>query len=406
MFLRIAFSNLWRNKRRTLFTELAIVFGIVVVIFTGAFLKGMFRFWALDQFINATTGAFQIEQRDYQAKSNLDPLGTTLENSAAIIATVERVPGIVAAYGELRVTGIVSNGSKSTTFDGKGVDKDGQRRVLSKSDDLIKDGRSLGTNSNEVVLGQLLAEKLGVKVGDQVAIVVKTLRGGIDLMYGKVVGVKHGGHFPSATYLEMNLSQAQKFLRMPDRVSQILVKTDDFDRSREYAKTAATQLQSAGYPILVRDYTELIQMFVTVGSVFKLIAYIISLILFIIVGLGITNAMFMAVRERKKEIGTLLAIGMEPSQTRRLFILEGSMVGLLGAVVGMLLALALTNMISQHGGLRFNGPDLMIITIRPQMDWMIAGIALMMSFFVSIVASWFPAAAAARLNPVEALTEA
>ncbi len=406
MFLNIAFRNLWRNRRRTLFTELAIVFGVVVVIFTGAFLKGMFRFWAQDVFISATTGAFQIEHQNYRAESTLDPLGTTLTNGAELIASVERMPGVQAAYGELRIIGIVSNGARSDVFDGRGVDRDGQRRVLPRSEDLIRAGRSLEDDPNEVVLGQLLADKLGVAVGDQVALVVKTLQGGIDLMYGKVVGVKSGSHFPSATYLEMNLGRAQKFLRMPNRVSQILVRTRDFDRSVEYADTAAAKLKDAGHPVVVRNYTELIPMYLTVGSVFKLIATTISLILFVIIGLGIANAMFVAIRERRKEIGTLLAIGMEPFQTRRLFLLEGVLIGLLGAAIGLVLAVGLAHAISAHGGLRFDGPDSAIITVLPRIDWSITGLALLLSFVISIVASWFPASASAKLNPVEALSEA
>lgn len=406
MFLSLAFQNLWRNKRRTLFTELAIVFGVVVVISTGAFLKGMFRFWAQEVFVDATTGAFQIEHQHYRAESALDPLGTTLTNSAELIAVLERMPGVETAYGELRIIGIVSNGSRSDVFDGKGVDKDGQRRVLPGAGDLIKAGRSLEDDPNEVVLGQLLADKLGVAVGDQVVIVVKTLQGGIDLMYGKVVGVKSGSHFPAATYLEMNLSQAQRFLHLPNRVSQVLVKTTDFDQSQQYAKTVASALQHGGYPVIVRDYTELIPMYVTVGSVFKLISATVSLILLVITGLGIANAMFMAIRERRQEIGTLLAIGMEPFQTRRLFVLEGVLIGLLGAVIGLLLALGLAQAINGHGGLRFDGPDAAIITVFPRIDWPLAGLALLLSLVISMVASWFPASASAKLNPVEALNEA
>lgn len=400
MFLKIAFKNLWRNKRRTLFTEVAIVFGVVVIVFTGAFLRGMFRNWVLMQ-ADATLGSFQIEHRDYREKGTLDPLRVTLENSQALIEEVEQVPGIVSAYGELRMTGIVSNGSKSSTFDGKGVDKEGQRRTLTAANDLIQEGRPLGDGLNEVVLGQFLAEKLNLKVGDQVAIVVQTLKGGIDMMYADVVGIKNGNHFPSATYLEMHLEQAQKFMRMPDRVSHILVKADEFDRFLEYAGTVATKLQNADYPIVVRDHTELIEMYVTVGSVFTLVAYVVSLILFVIVGGGIANAMFMAVRERKKEIGTLMAIGMEPSQVRWLFILEGVMVGLVGAIAGAILSMWITHFIVTHGGI-----PLPIGPIYPQMDWIIVGIVFIMSFLVSTVASWFPASASAKLNPVEALMEA
>ncbi len=381
------------------------MFGVVVIVFTGSFLKGMFRGWVLMQ-SEATLGSFQIEHRDYREKNILDPLGVSLENAASIIASVEQVPGVVAAFGELKITGIVSTGSKSATFSGKGVDKEGQHRTLSTAQDLIRQGEALSNDPNDIVLGQFLAETLEVKVGEQVAIVVQTLKGGIDMMYGTVVGIKNGNHFPSASYLEMNLAQAQTFLRMPGRVSQILVKADDFYRFEERAGAVETNLQQAGLPVIVRDHTELIEQYATTGSAFKLIALIVSLILFIIVGGGIANAMFMAVRERKKEIGTLLAIGMEPSQTRRLFIQEGILVGLLGAGAGAVLAFALTNFVIIHGGIGFYSESLNeLIVITPEMDWMVVGVAFLMSFLVSTVASWFPASASAKLNPVEALTE-
>ncbi len=405
MFLRIAFNNLWRNKRRTLFTELAIVFGIVVIIFTGAFLKGMFRGWVLMQ-SEASLGSFQVEHRDYREQNILDPLGVSLENAESIIQSVEEVPGVIAAFGELKITGIVGTGSKSATFSGKGVDKEGQRRTLTTAKDLIRDGRGLGDDPSEIVLGQFLAEMLEVEVGEQVAIVVQTLKGGIDMMYGTVVGVKNGNHFPSASYLEMSLERAQKFLRMPDRVSHILVRGDDFYQFLDYAGTVETTLQQAGLPVIVRDHTELIQQYATSGGAFTLIAVVVSLILFIIVGGGIANAMFMAVRERKKEIGTLLAIGMEPSQTRRLFILEGILVGLLGAIIGVVLVLGAIQLIVTHGGipLYFEAID-ETSYIFPEIDWFVVSMAFIMSFAVSTIASWFPASASAKLNPVEALTE-
>src|SRR5262249_2503321 len=152
-------------------------------------------------------------------------------------------------------------------------------------------------------------------------------------------------------------------------------------------------------------YAELIPMYLTVGGIFKAIASTVSLILFVIIGLGIANAMFMAVRERRKEIGTLLAIGMEPFQARRLFVLEGALIGLLGALLGTVLAIGLMQGISAHGGLRFHGPDAESIAVLPTVDWTIAALAFLLSLFVSIVAAWFPASASARLSPVEALAE-
>ncbi len=403
MFLWIAIKNLWRNKRRTLFTQLAIVFGVAVIVFTGAFMKGMFQGWSL-MLINTQTGAFQVEHRDYRDKSRLDPLGTTLENSTALIEQIEQVPGITSAHGELRITGVVSSGTKSSTFNGKGVDRVKQNRTLTETGDFLVQGRDLGDDPHEVILGQFLAEKIEASIGDQVAIAVQTLKGSVDLMYATVVGIKEGNHFPSATYLAMDLQQAQKFLRMPDRVSQIIVNGDqaDYERFLEYAGAVDTQLKQAGLPVIVRDYTELVEMFTTVKGAFMLITYAVSAILFVIVGGGIANAMFMAVRERRKEIGTLKAIGMEPSQVRVLFLVEGIVIGLLGAILGVLLGFWIIHIVNARGGI-FIIPDQ---GMKPLIDWAIVSLSFVMAFLISMLASWLPASASAKLDPVQALTEA
>lgn len=353
--------------------------------------------------INSQTGAFQVEHRDYRDKSRLDPLNTTLENGTTLIEQIEQVPGITSAHGELRITGVVSSGTKSATFNGKGVDREKQNRTLTWAEEFLVQGRDLGDDPNEVILGQFLAGKIEVAVGDQVAIAVQTLKGSVDLMYATVVGIKEGNHFPSATYLAMDLRQAQKFLRMPDRVSQIIVNGDeaDYERFLEYAATVETQLQEAGLPIVVRDYRELVEMFATVKTAFTLISYVIGLILFLIVGGGIANAMFMAVRERRKEIGTLKAIGMEPSQVRRLFLLEGVVIGLLGAILGAVLGFWAVHFVVAQGGI-YIIPER---AFNPRIDWMIVSLSFVMSFIISTMASWLPASASAKLDPVQALTE-
>ena len=136
------------------------MFGVTIIVFSGAFLNGMFRNWATMQ-IEASKGAFQIEHRDYYEKKKLDPLKVVLRNSSNLIKDIETVPG-VSAFGELEISGLISNGNKSTTFMGKGVDIQGQSKTLRGSKNLIKTGHPLSSDLNEIVLGQFLAEKLSV----------------------------------------------------------------------------------------------------------------------------------------------------------------------------------------------------------------------------------------------------
>lgn len=400
MLIKLAVKNVWRNKRRTLFTELAIVFGVIIIVFTGSFLKGMGRDWALD-LINTTTGAFQVEHRDFLEKSKSEPMEVSLSNADAVIREIESIPGILSASGQLKISGMISTGAKATTFNGMGIDILKHSKTLHRAENLIISGRTIGDDPYEIVIGQLLAEVLGVAVGDQLTLVVKNYHGMYDLMYAKLVGIKHGNHFPSATYVEMHLSQAQRLLRMKDKVSQVLVRADDFDSILRYKEIAGTKLAKFDVPFIIRDYTELIEMYNTIRPAFRVTGIVVSVVLFIIVGGGIATAMFMAVRERKKEIGTILAIGMEPTQIRNLFITEGIAIGLIGVIIGTAAAGFVVFAIDLGGGIRFS--KTMVTT--PLIDWLTVSYVIVMSIIVSIVASWSPASLSSKLDPITALME-
>jgi putative ABC transport system permease protein len=407
MFFSLAYKNLWRNRRRTLLTEISILFGVLVIIGSGNFINGMQRDWAKFE-INSNTGAFQIEHSDYQDKRKSEPLKVTLENGAGLVEKISRLPGVRAAYGQLNFSGMVSSGSKSNFFDGRAVDVAGQRQTLTQQRDLIVAGKALGDSPGEVILGADLADMLDIKIGDPVTIVVQTLHGGLNLSYGTLVGSKNGRHFSSSTYLEMPLDAVQKLLRVRDRVSQVVVGAADFDEIPALMQRVEAVLHKEMVRFTLRAYSELIPIYPQAIPSFKFISIVVGVVLFFLVGGGIGNVMAMAVMERKREIGTLRALGMEKSQVRNLFLAEGLIIGVIGALAGLLLASLLTQLIASHGGIHLPPPPgtQQILTIIPQMDAATSALGVAMPLLVSVLAVWWPASASANLNPVEALTEA
>ena len=407
MLFSLAYKNLWRNWRRTLLTEISILFGVLVIIGSGSFINGMQRNWAKFE-INSNTGAFQIEHSDYQGLRKVEPLKVTLEHGSELVKTVSKIPGVRAAYGKLNFSGMVSSGLKSTFFDGRAVDVAGQRQTLTQQQDLLVSGKALGDSTGGVILGADLADMLSIKIGDPVSIVVRTFHGGLNLTYGTLVGTKNGRHFPSSTYLEMPLDEAQRLLRAHDRISQVVVGTTDFDVIPDLMKRAETELRGEQISFTLRGYPSLIPIYPQAIPSFKLISIVVGIVLFILVGGGIGNVMAMAVMERKKEIGTLLAIGMEKNQVRRLFLTEGFIIGGIGAITGLLITTGLTLLITAHGGLHLPPPPgtHQILTIIPQMDPVMSVLGIVMPVLVSVLAAWWPASTSANLNPIEALAEA
>ena len=406
MYFQLAYKNVWRNRRRTVLTQISILFGVLVIIGSGNFINGMQRDWAKFE-INSNTGAFQLEHRDYQELAKSEALKVTLENGAQLVERIEKMPGVRAAFGKLNFSGMVSSGVKSTFFDGRAVDVVRQRHTLTRQEDLIVAGKPLDETPGGVILGADLADTLDIKIGDPVTIVVQTFHGGLNLTHGTLVGTKNGRHFPSSTYLEMRLDDAQKLLRVRDRVSQVVVGAEDFDAISTLMQQIDSTLRNEKTAYAVRGYAQLIPIYAQAIASFKVISIVVGFVLFILVGGGIGNVMAMAVMERKREIGTLRALGMEKKQVRRLFLAEGFIIGSIGALAGLILTGVLTWVIANHGGIHLppppgTGQDL---TIIPQMDPFMSIFGVIMPVLVGVLAAWWPASRSANLSPVEALTE-
>ena len=406
MFFQLAYKNVWRNRRRTVLTQISILFGVLVIIGSGSFINGMQRDWAKFE-INSNTGAFQLEHRDYQDLGKSEALKVTLENGAQLVARIGKMPGVRAAFGKLNFSGMVSSGLKSTFFDGQAVDVVQQRYTLTRQEDLIVAGKPLDEAPGGVILGADLADTLDIKIGDPVTIVVQTFHGGLNLTHGTLVGTKNGRHFPSSTYLEMRLDDAQKLLRVRDRVSQVVVGAEDFDAISTVMQQIDSTLRNEKTPYAVRGYAELIPIYAQAIASFKVISIVVGFVLFILVGGGIGNVMAMAVMERKREIGTLRALGMEKKQVRRLFLAEGFIIGSIGALAGLILTGVLTWVIASHGGIHLPPPPgtNQDLTIIPQMDPLMSIFGVTMPVLVGVLAAWWPASRSANLSPVEALTE-
>ncbi|MCP4757793.1 MAG: ABC transporter permease [Proteobacteria bacterium] len=409
MFLKIAAGNLWRNKRRTAIIEVSIVFGLVVIVFTGSLINGLILNWAIGA-VESLTGSMQVEHKDYEKQSKFKPLETTLSGGQELTRGIEAFPGVTSAFGKLNITGVISNGSKSTTFFGRGVEIRNMKTVLPRINERIGKGRFPGANQKEVLLGHKLAEDLNLKIGDPVMLLVRTLKGGLNMVEMIFVGTESfagQGDYASAHSVEMSLKAAQSLMRMPDRISQVVVAYDDFYKAPESAEALQEILnRNTDVPLTVKDYTQLIPGY-DINRFFKLIGVVVGLVLFIIVGAGIANSMFMSVMERRKEIGTMKALGAEQSTIRRLFILEGILIAAVGSVLGLVLSITVVTVVKELGGVSFPPPpgSSEPITIRPMLDYGSCVYAIVLSLVTAVVASYLPATVSSKLNPVETLRE-
>lgn len=407
MIFSLALKNLQRNLRRTLIAEVSIVFGVFIVLFIGNFIDGMQQAWAQYE-VDSTSGAFQVEHAQYRELRKSEPLKVTMPDAGELVRRITQVPGVRAAFGKLEFSGMVSNGLKATFFDGTAVDPAQQARTLTRQDDLIVAGKPLDSRVGGIVLGADLAAMLDLKIGDPVTVVVRTYHGGLNLIHGTLVGTKNGRHFPSSTYLEMSLAESQTLLRVRDRVSQIVVATHDLREVPATMQGVSALLAAEQRPVHLYGYEDLIPIYAQAIALFKIITLVIAVVLFVLVGAGIGNVMAMAVMERKREIGTLMALGMEKRTVRSLFLAEGAVAGTLGALLGLIVVAALTYYVASRGGVHLpgSGANSQGMSILPSMNPATAFAGVALPALVAVLGAWWPAAKAASLSPVEALTEA
>lgn len=407
LILGLAFRNLGRNLRRTLIAKASVAFGVFAAVMAWTLIDGMQLAWAKFE-VESNTGAFQVEHDRYRELRKSSPLAVTLADSDTLVQRIAATPGVRAAYGKLEFPGMVSSGIKATFFDGVAADPELQAHTLFRQQNLIVAGKPLSGHPGEVVLGSDLASMLGVKIGDPIAVVVRTFHGNMNLGQATLVGTKNGLHFPSSTYLEMPLREAQSLLRAPDRVSGIVAITREIEQTPQAMARVSALLAHEQRAARLRGYPELIPVYAHAIALFKAITVVVGAALLVLATAGVGSVMSMAVVERQREIGTLLALGMERHAVRHMFLVEGAVTGALGAASGLVLVGLAQAALALRGGLQFatGGAKGQAIAVMPLASATVLALAVVVPALVAMASAWWPAARASRLTAVEALRDA
>jgi putative ABC transport system permease protein len=255
---------------------------------------------------------------------------------------IERLPYVAAVSPRLAVSGLISHGEVTVPFAGEGVDPRIDPRI---SKDLVVDGDPLdAVVPKGVILGRGLARALDVKRGDQVTFITTGASGGLSGVEGAVRGVFSTG---VAAYddvaVRMPLAMAQELSRT-HRVHVWVVGLDDTTRTDEAATAIAPIVANSGMEIKTwLDLSDFYRKTVTLMS--RQMLVVAALIAMILV-LGIANLLTMSTLERTGEIGTMLAMGTSRASVMRMHFAEGLLLGAVGgfagAVIGMMLAVAIS----------------------------------------------------------------
>ena len=395
----LALRNLTRNKRRSLVTGVAIGFGVAALVVLQGFVNAAVQN-VIEKDVLSRVAAIQVFKAGYLGAD--DPLTFSLAEDPAIVERIRAVPGVTAVAPRLDFDGMLGNGATSTMFAATAIDPGLEYQVCPRRASYVAKGsRPLGRDDgNGVLLGKAIAEALGQEPG---ATLVMQAAGGharVNALDVSVVGILPSLHpQESRRVATVELRFAQALLRMPGRVTEYVVGVDDIAGADDLAGRLRTIL-GAGYQ--VTTWKDVDPLGLNRTRMFQLLFTFIALVMFCLVATGIMNTAMMAVHERVREIGTMMAVGVRRRQISILFLWEAVLLALASAALGAAVGYAAVAYFARTGVVA-SAPGGDSFVLFPHVG---AGfIASVMAFTVAgtVLSAVFPAWKASRLRPVEAL---
>jgi ABC-type lipoprotein release transport system permease subunit len=402
MILAVAWRNIWRNKTRSLVILVAICLGLTSGIFYIAFYNGMVD-QRIDAAIKTEASHIQVHHREYLNNPDKRFIIAGSDSVARIIRSVE---GVKATSARIILNTMIQSPATGSGVKVTGIVPDEEKQVTNLFTKLTEGSWFENGKRNPIVIGKKLAGKLKVKLKSKVVITLQDMDGNMTAGAFKVEGIFETSN---SAYDENCV-----FVRSSD-LSRILVMNENdcheiavlLDQNNQL-ETACRTLESKLPDLDVKTWREIMPDVSLVESSFGITTFIIMLIILLALLFGIINTMLMAVLERTKELGMLMAIGMNRIKVFTMILFETVLLSLSGGICGILLGWVLIIWFGDAGidlgawsaAYKSMGYDTLVYT---RLSISISLEIALMVMITGIIASIYPALKALRLKPADAI---
>lgn len=402
MILAVAWRNIWRSKTRSLVILVAICLGLASGIFYMAFYQGM-----VDQRINTAikTEASHIQIHHKEYLNNPDKK-FVIENSDSVTQIIQSVEGVKATSSRIIMNTMIQSPTTGSGVKVTGIVPEDEKQVTNLYSKLIEGSYFEEGKRNPIIIGKKLAEKLKVKLKSKVVITLQDMDGNMTGAAYKVEGIFETSNTAfDETSVFVRKSDISRIMAMDNNsCHEIAVLLDNNERLDMADQTLQKDLPNLD----VKTWREIMPDVSLVESSFGLTMIIFIGVILLALLFGIINTMLMAVLERTKELGMLMAIGMNRIRVFMMILLETVMLSLFGGVCGILLGWALNLYFGVKGidlgtwstAYKSMGFDTLVYTkLSMSVTFEIA----VMVIITGILAAIYPAIKALKLKPAEAL---
>lgn len=338
---KLAWRNIWRNKRRTLITVASIFFGVILSTLMSSMQDGTYS-KMIDNVVGFYTGYIQVHHPDYWESKSIDDLFEPSDSLVQAIANDAHVELVVPRMESFALMSWHQNTKGAMVI---GIDPHEENK-LTRLKQWVKQGRYLNQDDNGILLAVNLAKALDVQLGDTLALISQGYQGYTASGLFPVVGILEFP-FPAmnnfGTYITIN--KARSFFSAPGMVTSVALTVDNYD----VVTPTKHRLQKAlgdNYSVMTWDEMDPATKQMIEGD--KGQAYIMKGILYVLIGFGVFSTVIMMIAERRKELGVMVAVGMNKAKLSAVLFYETMLIGAVGLATGFLVSVPLVYWMVAH----------------------------------------------------------
>jgi len=346
-YFKIAWRNIWRNRRRTLITVASVFFALFLALLMRSMQIGSYGYM-IESAVRNSTGYVQVHEKGYWNDKSID---NTLEYTSELEHKIQATENVKDIIPRLESFALISSGKQTKGVAVIGTIPGVEDKVSGLKGRII-DGHYLNDRENGVLLAEGLANYLQVKVNDSVVLLGQGYHGVTAAAELPVLGIiRFLQPDMNNQMVYMELGKAQDFYSSPGRLTSVSVMLDDPDK---YMRTAAQLEQIDPDNLEALTWKTMLSELVNYIEGDTISGLFILAILYVVVGFGILGTILMMTMERRKEFGIMVAVGMKRIKLSAILLIESMVIGIAGIISGVVISMPVIYYFHLHP-IRFTG---------------------------------------------------
>lgn len=401
--LKLAWRNLWRNRRRTIITISSIIFSVLLASFMRSLQEGSYSSM-IDNVVKFYSGYLQVQDTAFWDERTLE---NSFQPSKELMSDIEKIDDVSLVSHRIESAALAANGPKSKTAMVLGIEPNLEDKITNISKKITK-GNFLNPGDKGVVIGEGMANYLGLDVGDTLIMISQGYHGISANGLFRVNGImSHPNKEYDNRLIYLSLEAARDFYSAPGISTSLVIMTDNpygvNQLKKKIGKILPEQDTVMTWVEMQPELEQLIQSDRGGGIIMLGVLYV-------VIAFGMFSVVMMMVKERQREFGVIHAVGMRKTKISTVLFIETLLIGVIGSVIGLLISVLIA-FYFYHNPIPFSGEQVVsasekfgmapfiFFSMKPSLFYN----QMILVFGISLIISLFPIYTIHRLKITKAM---